>query len=258
MPDYNFGPHNVADCQDYSYTCSSEQCLEDSFSSSPTCECAPGFFRDCSCRCNALDESSFYFQTDCGCTNGSAYETLGTCETECPASAGDFYCPPPYGSELQCPTIPDDDEDGDPIDGADIPKPSIDKKWIFQVSTNSYDNPIDIPIDFGDTLSPGGPFDVSNIFYADLHITSNVNIGYTLYAVVNGQVRGISSLVDTNGVSYHYLEVKWQQTQEQGNTITLYAKDASNNVYLVDEITNPLGESIGSISTLITSLSWYS
>jgi len=257
MVEYTYGPYNVLECDDYEYTCTSDQCLEDPFSPSETCDCAPGFFRDCSCSCNRLSESSFHFQTDCGCTNGITYGTLGACPTECSASDGEMYCPEPYGSELDCSTIPDEDENGDPIDGADIPKPSINKKWGFQVSSESYSNPIDTAILFGDSLNPG-IYDVSNIFYADLSISGNVNIGYTLYGVINNQIRGISSLVENNGISYHYLEVKWQQTQEEANQIILYAKDSSDNIYLVDEIINPSGESIGNVSTLITSLSWYS
>ena len=259
MAEYSFGPWNVLECDDYEYTCTSEQCLEDPFSPNENCECAPGFFRDCSCRCNALGESSFHFQNDCGCTNGIFYGTLGTCPVECPASEGETYCPEPYGSELDCSTIPDEDEDGDPIDGADIPKPSINKKWLFQISRDSQDSPIETAIDFGSSLAPG-VYDVSNIFYADLQVSGLLNTTYILYAVINNQIRGISyNPVAINGISYHYLEVKWQQTQEEANQIILYAKNSSNQeVYLVDGIINPSGESIGDISTLITSLSWYS
>ena len=74
---------------------------------------------------------------------------------------------------------------------------------------------------------------------------NNLRVTYILYAVINNQIRGISyNPVAINGISYHYLEVKWQQTQEEANQIILYAKNSSNQeVYLVDGIINPSGES---------------
>ena len=265
MPDYFFGPHGFTDCTDYEYMCSSEQCDNDPLNNAgngfPNCACPPFFIRDCTCACKRISPTpdfGFNFQTDCGCTNGLAFETYGACPTPCPTT-DEMYCPFPYGSELDCSEIPDEDEDGDPIDGADVPKPSINKKWTFEVTENSFNSPVTLPF----TLNPiitEGIYDVSNIFYADLIVNNNLNMDdYSLYGIINNQIRGFALLNNINSINYYYLETKWQQTQEQNMQIFLYVKsNTSGNIYQVDNIMNPDNISIGNVNTLITSLSWYS
>ena len=245
---YTFGPWGVLTCDDMEYTCTDEQC-NNSLSGNPgNCGCPLNLPRDCNCECGdpngvLSDATTFAFLTDCGCNQGNSYH-LGVCEEDCPVGGG-TYCNYIPDSVNQCEEIDDD------IEGSDIPKPSIQQRWVFQVSDFT---PVDVDLSTVDLI-----YDSSNIFYADLIVDGELNpSNYRLYAVINNEIRGVVDIT-SSVISYYYFEVKWQQTQDLGQQINLYVENTdNNNFYEIDYIENPSGQPIDDISTLITSMSWYS
>tara|TARA_R100001015_G_C4599538_1_gene154555 strand:+ start:306 stop:1067 length:762 start_codon:yes stop_codon:yes gene_type:complete len=250
VTNFTFGPHGNLNCPDYSYTCSNEDC-NNSYSGNlqGNCLCeSPQLVRDCNCECGdpfgQISPSQFFaFLTDCGCHTGTP-DHDGVCPEDCPFT-DETYC------NFYSDSINDCSEIDEGIGGADIPKPSIQQRWMFVVNNFS---PLDItlPDNVIDMV-----FDSSNIFYANLIVDGVENpSNYRLYGVINDEVRGIADMT-TSSIPYYYLEVKWQQTQDLGEQINFYVKNTDTNLfYTVDYIENPAGESID-IETLITSLSWY-
>jgi len=177
--------------------------------------------RDCNCNCLFPDDAVFGYETSCGCYAG------GLCAKNCDDGLitnpldEETYCI----SDQQCP-----EESIDPEFSA-YSKPSFGKQWLFEASQligadptygaqlQNYFN--------GSLIDLSGPHDINTVFYFNVKVNNVLvqDFNHTIFAVINNELRGISTINQIDDIYYGYLDVVWKQEQEVNQIIEVFVHD---------------------------------
>ena len=208
--------------------------------------------RDCNCNCLFPTDSAFAYETSCGCFAG------GLCRKNC----SDGSITNPLETDTYCFSDQECSQESSEDDYNVMSKPSFRKMWMFQTSNFIFNDPtvnqqLSTYLENG-TYNDFGPHDINTVFYFKLKV-NNVLVEddqHTIFAVINNELRGITTIKQTNDIYYGYLDVVWKQEQEANQIIEVFVHDNSLGFWQISQFQTPDGNFLNP-SQFLTNAEYY-